>query len=73
MAIKKRLAAHNPQAALNDSHVRFALRHAISAQKRQIESAEEFGETEAQLQGEYERLTYFERLLKQEDLLRVES
>ena len=73
MAIKKRLAARNPEGARQDSHIRFALRHAIAAQKRIIESAEEFGDSEASMVAEYDRLTFFERLEKQTDLLRIEQ
>jgi len=73
MPIKKRIAAHKPNQAKVDAHIRFALRHAIAAQKRVIEDAGAFGETEAQLVGEYERLAYYEKLVKQEALFRIDS
>lgn len=71
MAIKKRLAAHNPADGQTDGHVRVALRYAIATQKRTIQEAESFDTPESELQKEYNRLAYYERMLSQEGLLTI--
>lgn len=73
MPIKQRIAARNPKGATIDAHVRFALRAAIAKQKQVIEDNGSFDSSEAQIVADHERLTFYERLLRQEDLLRIEA